>query len=167
MTRRRFWMWSALPLLLAFATAQAAFAQRSPLVDRDREVRRHSDLRSLADEAEKLSDSFKNHLGRELDHSIIDGTRKEKQYEQQASKLENALDDVRSSVRDGKNFNHTRDRVKRALKYADEMDRDLARLPHSRDLEGQWRELRSRLDQLAYFYEARPPVGGMGRHGRS
>jgi hypothetical protein len=154
MTRKRVWLWSALPVLLALASGQAAFAQR--YVDRDHDVRRHSDLRALADEAERLSDSFKSQFDRELDHSIIDGTRREKQYEQRASKLENALDDVRSAVRGGKNFNHTRDRVKRALKYADELNRDLARLPHSRDLEGHWRQLQARLDQLAYFYEVRP-----------
>jgi hypothetical protein len=143
-----------LPLFLVFVTAQTAPAQRSSLVERD--VLRHSDLRALADEAEKLSDSFKNHLDRELDRSIIDGTSRERKYEQRASKLENALDDVRSAVRNGNRFNHTRDRVKRALKYASEMDREMARLPHSRDLEGHWRQLLARIDQLAFFYELRP-----------
>jgi hypothetical protein len=135
-------------------TAQTAAAQRSSLVER--EVLRHSDLRALADEAEKLSDSFKNHLDHELDRSIIDDTRKEKKYEQRASRLENALDEVRSAVRDGNKFNRTRDRVKRALKYASELDRDLARLPHSHELEQHWRQLLARIDQLAFFYELRP-----------
>jgi hypothetical protein len=154
MHSKRIWGWSTLPLLMAFLTAHPAAAQRSYLVERD--VLRHSDLRALADEAEKLSDSFKNHLDRELDRSIIDGTRKEKQYEQRASKLENALDDVRSAVRNGNKFNKTRDRVKRALKYAYELDRELARLPHGRDLEGHWRQLLARLDQLAFYYEVGP-----------
>ena len=154
MARKRAWIWSALPLLLASMTAHTAAAQHSSLVERD--VLRHSDLCALADEAEKLSDSFKDHLDRELDRSIIDDTRKEKQYEHRASKLENALDDVRSAVRNGNRFSHTRDRVKRALKYAHELDRDLARLPHSYELEGHWRQLLARLDQLAFFYELRP-----------
>lgn len=153
MARKRVWIEPALFLLLVIV-ALPADAQRLSIVERD--VLRHSDLRSLADDAEKLSDSFKNQLDRELDHSIIDDTRKEKQYERRASKLEDALDEVRSAVRDGKKFNHTRDRVKRALKYAHEMDRDLARLPHSRELEAHWRQLLARLDQLAYFYELRP-----------
>lgn len=154
MARKRAWIESTLFLLFSFLAVQPAAAQRLSIVERD--VLRHSDLRALADEAERLSDSFKNHLDRELDHSIIDNTRKEKQYERRASKLENALDDVRSSVRNGHKFNRTRDRVKRALKYAHEMDRDLARLPHSHDLEGHWRQLMARLDHLAFFYELRP-----------
>ncbi len=162
MTRKRVWITSALPLLLAAVIAPAAHAQRRPRanhdydVRQDYDVRRHGDLRVLADEAERLSDSFKNQLDHELNHSIVDGTRKEKQYKQKASKLENALDDVRSSVRDGKKFDHTRDRVQRAVRYAADLDRDLARLPHSRDLQGNWRELMARVNQLARFYEVGP-----------
>ena len=67
MARKHAWIGSTLPLFLVFVTAQTAAAQRSSLVERD--VLRHSDLRALADDAEKLSDSFKNHLDRELDRS--------------------------------------------------------------------------------------------------
>ena len=128
MSRTRAWSYSALFVLLT-AAAQPALSQHTPLVGHD--AMRHSDLRALADETEKLSDSFKSHLDRELDRTIIDGTKKEKQFEERASKLENALDDVRSSVVGGRKFKHTRDRVKRAVKYAQEMDRDLRRLPLS------------------------------------
>jgi hypothetical protein len=154
MTRKRAWIWSTLPLLLAPLAVRTAAAQRYSVVERD--ILRHADLRDLAEDAEKLSDSFKDRLDRELDHSIIDDTRHERRYEQRAAKLEDALDDVRSSVASDHNFKHTRDRVKRALKYANELDRDLARLPHSRELEAHWRQLRARLDQLAFFYELRP-----------
>jgi hypothetical protein len=150
MTRNRAGIVFGMLLVLASLQDQTALAQ-SKFVERD--VLRHSDLRALADDAEKLSDSFKNHLDRELDHTIIDGTSKEKKFEQRASKLENALDDVRSAVRDGNKFNRTRDRVKRALQYAQELDREMARLPHSRELEDHWRQLLGRLDQLAFFYE--------------
>jgi hypothetical protein len=154
MARKRVWVWSTLPLLLASVTPQPAAAQRHSIAEHD--VLRHSDLRALAEEAEKLSDSFKDRLDRELDHSIIDDTRHESRYEHRAARLEDALDDVRSAVTNDYKFKQARDRVKRALKYAQELDRDLDRLPHSHELEAHWRQLMSRIRDLAYFYEVRP-----------
>jgi hypothetical protein len=46
--------------------------------------------------------------------------------------------------------------VKRALKYAQEMERDMRRVPLSPNVQSQWRQLTSRLDQLGYFFDLRP-----------
>ena len=174
MIRTRDWLFSA-ALVLATTIAQPLAAQRVIDHDYDRDGRydrddrwdrdrdgnyrggmRQGNLRALADEVERISDSFKDTLDRDLDHSILDDTRKEKQLEERASRLENACDDVRESINDGEKFNHSRDRVKRALKYAQEMERDMRRIPLSPNVQSQWRQLTSRLDQLGYFFDLRP-----------
>lgn len=147
-------------LLLSAALSPAAAARVEPY---ERGGYRHSDLRAATDDAEKLADHFRSQLDRELDRTIIDGTKREKQVEKSAAKLENALDDVRSSVRNGKKFNHTRDRVQRALRYANELERDLVRLRLSPGLHQEWRHLQGRLDQLARYYELTPRHDARGR----
>ena len=157
------WTLTTTALLLSAAIAPAA-ARVDPL---ERGGYRHSDLRAAADDAEKLADRIRAQLDRELDRTIIDGTKREKQVEKRAAKLENALDDVRSSVRDGKNFNHTRKRVERALRYANELDQDLVRLRLSPRLHEDWRHLQGRLGQLAHYYELTPRHAAMpGRRHR-
>ncbi len=148
----------ATALMLSAAVLQAAPARVEPY---ERGGFRHSDLRAAADDAERLSDHFRSQLDRELDRTIIDGTKREKQVEKRAAKLENALDDVRSAVRNGKNFNHTRNRVQRALRYASELERDLVRLRLSPGLHQEWRHLQARLDQLAYYFELTPQRSAM------
>lgn len=140
-------------LLLSAAIPPAAAARVDPY---ERGGYRHSDLRAAADDAERLADRFRSQLDRELDRTIIDGTKRERQVEKRAAKLENALDDVRSAVRAGKKFNHARNRVQRALRYASELERDLVRLRLSPRLHQEWRHLQARLDQLANYYELTP-----------
>ena len=116
------------------------------------------ELREIARQAERLSDSFRKNFDRALDRSIIDGTKKEKKFEKQAEQLENALDDVNSAVRDGKKYKDTRKRVKRALKYAQKLDRVMPELRLNPEVEGEWWQLLVHLDQLARFHEL-PPIG--------
>jgi hypothetical protein len=149
--------------LLCSAIAPAARAERPDR--RGNDGYRHSDLRDLADDTEKLADRFRSQLDRELDRTIIDGTKREKQVEKRAAKLEDALDDVRSSVRDGKKPNHTRDRVKRAVRYAHELEQDLVRLRLSPGLHQDWRQLQGRLNKLAYYYELTPRHAAMPGRG--
>lgn len=92
--------WRLSTIVLLSAVMMPLTAAR---VDRwERNNYRHSDVRAAAEDAERLSDSFREQLDRELDHTIVDGTKREKHVEKRARKLEKALDDVRSAVRDGR-----------------------------------------------------------------
>lgn len=151
-------LWILTAALLASAAVQAAPARVEPY---ERGGFRHSDLRAAADDAERLADHFRGRLDRELDRTIIDETKREKQVERRAAKLENALDEVRSTVRNGNKFSQTRNRVRRALRYATELERDLVRLRLSPRLHQDWRHLQARLDQLAYYFELTPQRSAM------
>lgn len=153
-------VWTLTTALLLSAAILPAAARVEPY---ERGGYRHSDLRAAADDAERLADHFRSQLDRELDRTIIDGTKREDQVEKRAARLENALDDVRSSVRSGKKFNHTRDRVQRAVRYANELERDLVRLRLSPGLHQEWRQLQGRLGQLAHYYELTPRHDARGR----
>lgn len=147
------WILTSAALLLFTAITPAAAARVDPW---ERGGYRHSDLRAAADDAERLADRFRSRLDRELDRTIIDGTKREDQVEKRAARLENALDEVRSAVRKGKKVNHTRNRVQRALRYAHELERDLMRLRLSPALYQHWRYLQARLNHLAFYYELTP-----------
>jgi len=120
------------------------------------------DLRDTAKEAEKLADRFRKTLDKALDRTIIDGTKREKQVERRAHKLENALDDVRKTA-GRKKIKKVRKRVKKALKEAARLEEYLARLQLGPAVYAEWDELVARMDALAGFYELPPLHRAAGR----
>ena len=101
---------------------------------------------------ENRSDEFVRMFDRALDHSRLDGTRREDNLNEQAKRLENSLDDLRREFDRKESYVETRPEVNRTLGIAADINKTMRRRRMGGETERQWSLLRSELNTLADVY---------------
>jgi hypothetical protein len=124
------------------------------------------DNRTLRDAARRLanmSGDFQRHLDGALDHSRIDGTRREDNINQIAAEFRNAASQFRYRVGDGRDLNRGAGEAQRLLQLGSRIDRLVARARLDRRTESDWMQIRQDLRLIGDFFAGRNNSGGYGR----
>ena len=98
-------------------------------------------------------DSFVGQLDTSLDHSRLDGTRREDNLNAKAKQLEKATDELRSEFDRRESWWETRSNVQSCLDAAAGIDVAMRRQRLGRATETNWRNVRSELNALAKVYD--------------
>jgi hypothetical protein len=114
------------------------------------------DVERIIDRLEKSTDAFKKAVDRELDRSIIDGTRQEDRINDRVSDLENAADRLRSRFDRSDNWRETRDDVERVVDAANAITGLFERVSAYSPVRARWLVVRTDVNTLAAAYDLRP-----------
>lgn len=137
---------AALAVLCASAEGQA---QR--LGPRERGYTR-AEVDAVIHRVEERSDEFIRMFDKSLDHSRLDGTRREDVLNADAKRLAKSLDELRREFDRRENYRDTRPEVGRSLDIAGDINRTMRRRRLGAGTEEQWSLLRSELNTLADVY---------------
>lgn len=133
-------------------------AQRYP---RDRDRRDHDDRRGrvagIIADLERRTDDFKVALRRALDHSRMDGTRREDMLNRDAARLEQAANRLRDSWNADRDFERSRRNLRAAIMAGQDLQRTMARHRLRGGLQREWGAVRHELNLLAEVFRE-PPV---------
>jgi hypothetical protein len=140
---------AALVLLGAAELVSATAADARPYLKGRDEAHR------LIRTCERRTDDFRGQIDRALDHSRLDGTRRERRLNSLARRLESEMDTVRREFERHDDFMDIRQNVEQALDAAREIDSAMRHEYLERDAERAWRQLRSALDRLAARFDVR------------
>jgi hypothetical protein len=133
---------------LSFLSANAQGRYRGKFyskADVDRIIRR----------VETRSDEFKKIIDRNLDRSVLDGTKREDNINEQVRELERALDNLRADFDRTDTWRETRKQVQAVLNQADEVNRIVRTFRFNRAVEAGWASMRADLNRLAGVYDLR------------
>jgi hypothetical protein len=111
------------------------------------------DVEKIIKRVEDHSDSFQKMVDKNLDHSYLDGTRKEDNINEQVKQLEKALDRLRSEFDRRDSWRETHDHVRAVLNQADEVGRIMKNNRFNARVERSWVALRVDLNTLANVYD--------------
>jgi hypothetical protein len=100
---------------------------------------------------ENRTDSFVRLFDNSLDHSRLDGTRREDRLNERARALEQATNELRRRFDRTESYYDTRPEVNRCLNLATEIDKVMRRRMGG-NTEEQWRMVRAELNALADVY---------------
>jgi hypothetical protein len=139
-------------VLAALWLSPLAAAQRSP---RARGYTK-AEVNEVIKRVENRSDDFVKQFDRALDHSRLNGSRREDNLNEQAKRLENSLDDLRREFDRKESYIETRPEVRRTLDIAADINKTMRRRRMGGETERQWALLRSELNTLADVYELPP-----------
>lgn len=107
---------------------------------------------------ENRTDRFVKQFDHALDHSRLDGSRREDNLNQSAKNLEHATDQLRSEFNKHRNWWETRDNVQNCLSIAANVNTAMLNNRFNRPTENNWRNVRRELNTLAQVYNL-PPMG--------
>jgi len=109
-----------LPVL---AAAQGGYGY--PDYGRNRNYGRYDEryLKDSINRLDRLSKDFERHLDRALDHSRVNGTRREDQMNAQGHDFRRAVGNLKSSFGNGRDLYRSRDEAERVLQEAQQFDR--------------------------------------------
>ncbi len=114
-----------------------------------------ADVDRIIKRVETRSDEFKKIIDRNLDRSVLDGTRREDNINEQVRELERALDNLRADFDRTDTWQETRRQVQAVLNQADEVNRIVRTLRFNRAVESGWAAMRADLNRLAGVYDLR------------
>lgn len=114
-----------------------------------------SDVDRIIKRVEDRSDAFQKMIDRNLDHSRLNGTRREDNINDQVKELERALDELRREFNRRDTFMETRREVQEVMREADEINALMRRVRFGANVEREWALVRSDLNKLAGVYELR------------
>lgn len=107
---------------------------------------------------ETSSDSFRKDFDEWLDHSRFDGREKEDRFNSKVKRFESATDKLRSEFDREDSWWETRGEVEKMLAEARTVAQMMRNREFGRDVENQWRKLRTNLNKLAGTYRL-PLIG--------
>ena len=143
---------AAIALLLVIATSSFARVQWD-----ERHWRKYNkkQVEEIIKNVENSSDRFRKDFDRWLDHSRFDGKEKEDKFNSKVKRFEQATDRLRHEYDRKDSWWETRNEVQKALNEGDGISRMMRSHEFGRDVEDQWRRLRSDLNKLASTYQLR------------
>jgi hypothetical protein len=110
-------------------------------------------ISSVIADCERRTDEFKVSFAHALEHSRLDGTRREDQLNRDARRLETAMDRLRQSWNREHDWDRSRYQVGVAIAAAQDIHRTLSRHSLRSYVENQWHTLRRELDRLAEVFD--------------
>jgi len=138
-------------LLFAPGLGAQGYRDHGRPADRDFEDRRGRVTGIIAD-CERRTDEFKVALRRALDHSRLDGTRKEDELNRAASVLEKAMNRLRESWNADRDFERSRRHLSVALNAGRDLNRTLSRHRLRGDIQREWDIVKDELNRLAEVF---------------
>ena len=108
---------------------------------------------------DNLAKDFERDMDRALDHSRVDGTRREDQINSVVHDFRRAVGDLKSRVGNGRDLNRSYNEAQRVMSLADQVDRFGARRLDSRTA-SDWSQIQGELRNISDIY-------GIGYRGRS
>jgi peptidoglycan hydrolase CwlO-like protein len=112
-----------------------------------------ADVDRIIKRVETRSDDFKKIVDKSLDRSVLDGTKKEDNINEQIKEFEKALDHLRSEFDRQQEWRETRSQVKDVLKESDEVNAIIRIGRFGATIEREWAAIRADLNRLAGIYE--------------
>ena len=112
-----------------------------------------ADVEQIIKRVETRSDEFKDAIDKNLDHSRLDGSKKEDNINEQVKEFEKELDDLRGGFDKTDRWREVRHNVANVLREADEIGRIVKNNRFNGKVEGGWLALRRDLNTLAGIYE--------------
>ena len=119
---------------------------------RDQDERRGRVAGIIAD-CEQRTNEFNAVLKRSLDRSALDGTRREDRLNREAAKLEHAMNRLRDSWNEDKDFERSRRNLRAALSAGQDIHRALSRHQVRGHVQREWDVLREQLNRLAEVFK--------------
>jgi hypothetical protein len=111
-----------------------------------------SDVDNIIKRVETNSDKLKETVDKSLDRSVLDGSNREDNYNEQVKELEKALDNLRHEFDRRQNWQESRSQVADVLREADEVGRIVRRPVFGNKVHKQWVKVRTDLNTLAGVY---------------
>jgi peptidoglycan hydrolase CwlO-like protein len=113
-----------------------------------------AEVEAIIKRVEERSDSFRKVIDRTLDRSVLNGTNREDNINQQVKELENAIDKLRGDFDRANTWQETREQVQRVLTEADEVNAIVLRGRWRRGgtVKSEWALVRNDLNRLAGVY---------------
>jgi hypothetical protein len=141
-------------LLVAFvvAVSSPAFAQGRA---RGRQYSK-GDVERIIKRLERNTDAFKKAVDRQLDHSVLNGTRREDRINDRVSDLEHATDRLRDKFDRSDDWRETRGDVEDVVREARTVNGLFGRVQAYSRVSSNWATLRSDINTLAGIYNVRP-----------
>jgi hypothetical protein len=137
------------------AEAQGRYGYPDYGRDRDYGQNGRYDTRYLRDSIhrlDRLAKDFERDLDRSLDHSRVNGSRREDQINAEARQFRNAVGDLKSRFGNGRDLSRSQNEAQRVLQEA----RDLERFGRGRGLDSrtasEWSQIRQELNVIANAY---------------
>jgi len=109
---------------------------------------------------DNLAKDFERDMDRALDHSRVDGTRREDQINSVVHDFRRAVGDLKSRVGNGRDLNRSYNEAQRVMSLADQVDRFGARRLDSRTA-SEWSQIQGELRNISDIYG----IGYRGRNG--
>lgn len=141
---------SLLTIFSVLIFANTANAQRRPNWA-NRNYTKKSVSRVIAN-VENRVDRFVGQLDTALDHSRLDGKRRENVLNDKAKQLETATDELRSEFDNRESWWETRSNVQSCLDVAADIDVAMRRQRLGKSTENNWKNVRAELNALAKVY---------------
>ncbi len=115
------------------------------------------DVERIIKRVEDRSDEFRKVVDRTLDRSVLNGTNREDNINQQVKELEGAIDTLRHDFDRANTWAETRSQVQRVMNEADEVNAIVRRGRWRRAgaVKSEWALVRSDLNKLAAVYNLR------------
>jgi hypothetical protein len=108
-------------------------------------------LKDSVHRLDRLAKDFEKDMDRALDHSRVDGTRREDQINNVVHDFRRAAGDLKSRVGNGRDLNRSANEAERVLQLADQVDRFGARRLDSRTA-SEWSEIQNELRTISDVY---------------
>jgi hypothetical protein len=139
----------ALVVALVALIASPAFAQGRA---RGRQYSK-GDVERIIKRLEKNTDTFKKAVDRQLDRSVLDGTKREDRINERVSELENATDRLRNRFDRSDDWRETRSDVLDVVREADNINGLFDRIRAYSRVRTSWNAVRSDINTLAGVYD--------------
>jgi hypothetical protein len=115
-----------------------------------------SDVQRIINRVEDRSDVFRKAVDRQLDHSRLNGSKREDRINEQVKRYDRTVDELRAEFSRRDSWMETRGNVDRVLRQATDVDRIMHDANLGRGVESEWSTLRRELNALADVYNLKP-----------
>jgi hypothetical protein len=115
-----------------------------------------SDVQRIINSVEDRSDVFRKAVDRQLDHSRLNGSKKEDRINAQVKQYDRSVDELRAEFSRRESWMETRGNVERVLRQANDVDHIMHDTNLGRGVESEWSTLRRELNTLADVYNLKP-----------
>jgi len=109
-------------------------------------------LRDSVHRLDSLAKSFEKDMDRALDHSRVNGSRREDQINAQVHQFRNAVGDLKSRVGNGRDLNRSENEAQRVLQEAQQVDRIAHPRWYDSRLASEWSQIQQELRYISNAY---------------
>ncbi len=139
-------------LVLVALVSSPAFAQGRA---RGRQYNK-GEVERIIKRLERNTDAFKKAVDRQLDHSVLDGTKREDRINDRVSDLERATDRLRGRFDRSDDWRETRSDVEDVVQEARNINGLFDRVRAYSRVSSSWASVRTDINTLAAIYNVRP-----------